>query len=151
MLNLDLMYENNKYNNYNNFELYEKLREEAEQARISAYCPYSGFSVGAAVLTANGKIYTGCNVENSSYPLGICAEKVAVSKAVSDGEREISAIAISGGEVGKPSTFCPPCGACRQFLSEFCPKEEGKEMMILLSNHKIYSLSELLPVKFVLD
>ena len=86
-----------------------ELIEKALEAREKAYAPYSKFKVGAAVLTAGGKIYTGCNVENASYPVGICAERVAMSKAVADGETEFTVIAI----VGSGENYCMPCGMCR--------------------------------------
>jgi cytidine deaminase len=90
---------------------------QAEIARTRAYAPYSRFPVGAALLTASGRVYLGCNVENASFGLTLCAERNAVFKAVSDGEREFVAIAITAGE-RKPSS---PCGACRQVLHEFAP------------------------------
>ena len=92
----------------------------AREARKNAYAPYSGFSVGAALLAKNGKTYLGCNIENASFSPTVCAERVAFLKAVSDGEREFLAIAIVG---GKDETFSPdvtPCGVCRQVMSEFC-------------------------------
>jgi len=91
------------------------LLRAAARARKNAYAPYSGFPVGAAVL-AGGRIFTGCNVENSSYPLGMCAERNAVGKAVSAGNRRIDALAVVAGK-GRPAA---PCGGCRQVLSEFC-------------------------------
>lgn len=110
-----------------------------------AYAPYSQFKVGAALLCTDGSVYTGCNIENSTYGATNCAERTAVFKAVSEGKREFSAIAItsSGGEL----TF--PCGICRQVLSEFSP-----EMRVILSdndnNIKTFSLSELIPHSFKL-
>ena len=97
---------------------HKELFELARKARLQAYVPYSKFKVGAALLTKSGKIYTGCNVENSSYGLCICAERTAVVKAVSEGETQFEAIAVCGGK-DKLLDFCSPCGACRQFLSEF--------------------------------
>ncbi|HEC63235.1 MAG TPA: cytidine deaminase [Candidatus Acetothermia bacterium] len=90
------------------------LIEKAVEARKRAYAPYSGFPVGAALLAKDGRVFTGCNVENASYGLTMCAERVALFKAVSEGVREFEAIAIACGE--EP---CPPCGACRQVLFEF--------------------------------
>lgn len=122
----------------------KELIEKAFEAREKAYAPYSKFKVGAAVLTDSGKIYTGCNVENASYPVGICAERVAISKAVSDGETNFTAIAI----VGSTDNFCMPCGMCRQFMSEFC---KGSLKIISVKdtdNNKVFSLSELLPYTF---
>ena len=96
----------------------------AEEARGASYSPYSGISVGAALLTADGKVYRGANIENSSFTPTVCAERVAFFKAISDGERDFVAIAISGGESGKPSKAdFPPCGVCRQVMSEFCKKD----------------------------
>ncbi len=94
-------------------ELREKLIESALEARRWAYAPYSGYPVGAALLTTSGRIYDGVNIENASYPNTICAERVAVFKAVSEGEREFIAIAVVTSNAGAP------CGACRQVLSEF--------------------------------
>lgn len=122
-----------------------QLIQAAESMLDAAYAPYSGFHVGAALLGRNGRIYTGCNVENSSYGVSCCAERTALFKAVSEGEREFEAIAIvsSGGGV----TY--PCGICRQALSEF-----GSDMRVILSDNtgKITSffLSELLPHSFKL-
>lgn len=94
----------------------EKLIERALEARQNAYAPYSNFKVGAALLTRSGRVYTGCNVENATYGLTVCAERVALWKAISEGEREFTAVAIaSAGE--RPAS---PCGACRQLLWEFC-------------------------------
>ena len=118
--------------------MYDALRQKAQEASQNAYCKYSGFAVGAALLTESGQIFTGCNVENGSFPVGICAERVAFSKAISDGHRSFKAIAIYGGE-----TSCPPCGMCRQFMSEFC--DDNFEIIL---NDKIYTLKKLLPVRF---
>ena len=95
----------------------KELMAEAEQARRSSYSPYSKFAVGAALLTASGRVVRGCNVENSSFGLACCAERTAVFKAVSEGEREFTAIAVTAGR-GHGSA---PCGACRQVLFEFAP------------------------------
>ena len=93
----------------------------AEEAREAAYSPYSGITVGAALLTKEGKIYKGANIENASYTPTVCAERVAFFKAISEGESEFLAIAIAGGESGQPSKAdFPPCGVCRQVMSEFC-------------------------------
>ncbi len=93
----------------------------AIEAREHAYCTYSGFAVGAALLTKSGKIYQGCNIENVSFTPTICAERTAFFKAVYDGEREFEAIAIVGGPADKPvSSPCAPCGVCRQVMREFC-------------------------------
>ena len=127
------------------------LAKRAEAAREASYSPYSGFAVGAALLTADGKIYTGANIESSSYTPTICAERVAFFTAVHAGERSFSAIAIVGGRGGEPlSAFCPPCGVCRQVMAEFA---EGDFEIILYDGNdvKIHTLSELLPLGFGKD
>jgi len=118
---------------------------EAQNARANAYCPYSGFAVGAALLTESGQIYTGCNVENGSYSLGLCAERTAFVKAISDGCRKFKAIAICGGDASDPNPQkpCTPCGACRQVMAEFC----DDDFEIILSDRN-YPLGELLPDAF---
>lgn len=99
----------------------KELLCRAIDARQSSYCPYSGISVGAALLTRDGKIYYGANIENSSYSPTVCAERVAFFKAISEGERDFVAIAIAGAEKGEKSKAdFPPCGVCRQVMSEFC-------------------------------
>ena len=96
----------------------------ALKARKNAYAPYSGFCVGAALETADGEIYTGCNIESSSFTPTCCAERTAFCKAVSEGKREFSAIAVVGGERDAAELpFCPPCGVCRQVMAEFCDPE----------------------------
>jgi cytidine deaminase len=96
------------------------LLQAARWAARNAYCPHSHYPVGAAVLMADGQIYTGCNVENASYGLTLCAERVAISKAVSHGNRAFAALAVVGGTPKKPAF---PCGACRQVMSEFMSSE----------------------------
>ena len=123
-----------------------ELIELAIEAREKAYAPYSRFRVGAVLLGKSGKVYSGCNVENSSYSATNCAERTAVFKAVSEGEKEFSAIAIVGGG-DSIREFCPPCGVCRQVLAEFC----GGDFRVVLGDleeFKSYSLSELLPYAF---
>lgn len=127
---------------------YNKLIKEAIKAKENAYAPYSKFKVGAAVLTNNGNVYTGCNVENASYPIGICAEKVAVSKAISNGDNKaFEAIAI----VSDGDDYPTPCGGCRQFLSEFV----GSDFKVILAksteDYKIVNFAELLPLSFKLE
>ena len=127
-----------------------RLVELALEARKQAYTPYSGFQVGAALLTKTGKIYTGCNIENAAYTPTNCAERTAFFKAVSEGEREFEAIAIVGGaKEAKSLDFCPPCGVCRQVMMEFC---KPSEFQIILGRskeeYKIYTLEELLPLGF---
>ena len=99
-------------------EKLNQLVEAAREARLHAYSPYSRVKIGAAVLTADGKLFSGSNMENASYGLACCAERTAIFKAVSEGEKEIVAIAI----VGKSEDFTKPCGACRQVMVEFNPR-----------------------------
>lgn len=122
----------------------KELFKAALKARFNAYAPYSGFKVGAALLTADGCIYTGCNIENAAYPLCCCAERTAFFKAVSDGKRDFSAIAIAGGK-SDTNAPCYPCGSCRQVMVEFC----SGDFRVLLAG-KILTLSELLPFSFSL-
>ena len=119
----------------------------AVEARKQSYSPYSGFRVGAALLGKSGKVYLGCNVENAAYTPTNCAERTAVFKAVSEGERDFSAIAIVGGMGEELSEFCAPCGICRQVLAEFC---DGDFPVVLGTpkNYKAYTLAELLPFSF---
>ena len=98
----------------------EQLVREALEAMHFAYVPYSGFTVGAALLTKSGKVYRGCNIENAAYGPSNCAERTAIFKAVSEGEREFAAIAVVGGKNGDASDIFPPCGVCRQVMQEFC-------------------------------
>ena len=119
----------------------------AAEARKMSYSPYSNFRVGAALLGKSGKVYTGCNVENAAYTPTNCAERTAVFKAVSEGEREFSAIAIVGGNGETMSEFCAPCGICRQVLAEFC----DLDFPVVLGtpdSYKAYTLGELLPFSF---
>ncbi len=120
----------------------KRLLEMARKARENAYAPYSNFKVGAALLTESGEIFTGCNVENSSYGLSVCAERVALFKAVSEGYRKFKALAV----VADTERPVPPCGACRQVLWEF------GDIDIIMSNLKgdvkVMKLSELLPEGF---
>ena len=96
----------------------------ARRARENAYAPYSGFAVGAALLGADGRVYTGCNVENAAYPVACCAERTALFHAVAEGARELNALAVAGGRIGvKAEESSPPCGVCRQALAEFCDPE----------------------------
>lgn len=124
----------------------EELLDEAKEAKASAYAPYSGFPVGAAIIADDGSVFRGSNVENGSYGLTLCAERSAVSAMIAAGGRHPEAVAISGAS-GKP---CPPCGACRQVLAEFNP-----EMTVVLENGKgsfsIFSLKDLLPMSFSLE
>ncbi len=131
----------------------QELVEKALKARSFAYAPYSGFCVGAAILAKSGTIYTGCNIENAAYSPTNCAERTALFKAVSEGERTFTAIAVCGG-MGKeePKEFCTPCGVCRQVLREFV---DPKEFLVILckadGSRKEMTLEELLPMSFGRD
>ena len=128
----------------------EVLIEEAFRMRRFSYAPYSGFKVGAALLTSEDRIYTGCNIENSSFTPTICAERTAFFKAISDGETKFKAIAIVGGpEDATELDYCPPCGVCRQVMTEFCDPDEFKIILAKSSlEYKTYSLRELMPFGF---
>lgn len=128
---------------------YEQLCIMADEARAQSYCIYSGFSVGAALLTKGGRVYKGCNIENAAYPAGICAERTAFVKALSEGEREFKAIAVSGGPKGERPNDAYPCGVCRQFMSEFVSGDDF-EVIIVHENmdHSVYKFRELLPHSF---
>ena len=122
----------------------DALIAAAREARENAYCPYSHYMVGAAVLGEDGKVYTGCNVENASYGLCICAERTAAVKAVSEGKQRFKKIVIAGNS----EDFCWPCGACRQFLAEF---SSGEMEVICLNKARDEcrtTLGELLPHSF---
>ncbi len=128
------------------------LIEEALLAREQSYCPYSNFAVGAALLTGSGKIYHGCNIENASYSVANCAERTAIFKAVSEGEKEFIAIAVVGGRKGAPPVdYTYPCGVCRQVMSEFGNPEEFRILVAKsVSEYKTYVLKDLLPESFSL-
>ena len=122
---------------------YKKLIDAAMRAKNNSYSPYSNFRVGAALLTKTGKIFTGCNIENSSYSLTICAERTAIFKAVSEGQQNFKAIAISS----DMKEIIPPCGACRQVLMDLAL---DIDVILSGSNNKpiIIKLSKLLPMPF---
>ena len=123
------------------------LMIEAQKARNASYSPYSHYRVGAALMTKSGKVYTGCNIENAGYSATNCAERTAIFKAVSEGERDFEAIAIIGGREGETAPFCSPCGVCRQVIAEFCKKD----FKIILGNEEkqeIFTLDTLLPFAF---
>ena len=129
-------------------KIYSELADAAIRARESAYSPYSGITVGAALLSESGKIYRGANVENASYSLTICAERSAFAAAISDGERGFSAIAIAGGQGGYAvASQFPPCGACRQVMAEFC-KPDFKVVLVNENGYTVHDLSDLLPLGF---
>lgn len=123
---------------------YKLLLEKAYEGRENAYAPYSNFKVGAAVLAENGKIYTGCNIENASYGATNCAERTAIFKAISEGNRKIRAIAI----VGADDEYTYPCGICRQVIAEFADKNTeiilGKKSL----EYIVKTLAEILPGAF---
>ncbi len=126
----------------------DMLISSAMNARLRSYSPYSNFSVGAALLTAEGKLYTGANIENASFSPTICAERVAFHTAIHAGEKNFAAIAIVGGKVGEDiKAATAPCGVCRQVMAEFC----APDFKIILFDGEepiIYTLSELLPAGF---
>ncbi|NMP37086.1 MAG: cytidine deaminase [Clostridiales bacterium] len=130
--------------------LVPKLIELAKQAAEHSYAPYSGFNVGAALQCSDGEVFLGCNIENSAYTPTVCAERVALFKAVSEGKTNFEAIAVVGGQSGDFSDFISPCGVCRQALAEFC--DEGFKIYLgnNTDNYKVYTLAELLPESFEL-
>ena len=129
------------------------LIENAIEARKNAYTPYSHFAVGAALLGKSGRIYTGCNIENAAFTPTNCAERTAFFQAVSQGEREFSAIAIVGGRAGETcAQFCPPCGICRQVMREFCTDDFliylGRQTSEGEISYQTMTLGQLLPESF---
>ena len=135
---------------------YDLTKEEAQaliraafEVLPQAYVPYSHFHVGAALLCADGTVYTGVNIENASYPATNCAERTAIFKAVSEGKRDFKAIAVCGGTDGKAADFCPPCGVCRQVMREFCRPEAFKVLLAKSClEYREMTLEELLPLSF---
>ena len=126
---------------------YKALAAAAIKASENAYVPYSHFPVGAALLAESGKIYLGCNIENSSFGATICAERTAMSKAISDGEKKFTALAVAADHGDE---YIVPCGICRQFICEFCPPEFPIILVKSEDDFKVSSLGELLPAGFVL-
>lgn len=126
---------------------WKALFEAAEQARERAHAPYSKFPVGAAVLTDDGRIHAGCNVENSSYGLSVCAERNAIGRAVGEGARRVEAVAI----VANSSAPCPPCGMCRQVIAEFAGPETPLRSRSPGGGEAQYTLREILPFAFTRD
>lgn len=124
------------------------LVQRAKEARKSAYCPYSGFAVGAALLCADGTVYAGCNIENAGFTATCCAERTAFFRAVNDGKRRFQAIAIVGGPQGQdPVELCAPCGVCRQVMAEFC--DPSFEILLTQGDRLVVkTLEELLPLAF---
>ena len=127
----------------------EEMISQAFSAMAKAYAPYSGFKVGAALLTADGIIYQGCNIENAAYTPSNCAERTAFFKAVSEGVREFTAICIVGGKDGVLTEYAAPCGVCRQVMMEFCdPKTFKVILAVSKEQYDVYTLEELLPQGF---
>ena len=126
---------------------YEELMEQAILVSRNSYSPYSKFPVGACLITDNGNVYKGCNFENSSFGLTICAERNAIGNAVANGERVVKAIAI----YSPKQDNCTPCGACRQVLHEFCKSDNELDVIVKIGDSlKVYTLAELLPESFTL-
>ena len=125
----------------------EQLAVMAKEAMKHAHSPYSGYKVGAALLSKDGSVYTGCNVENASFSATNCAERTAFFKAISEGQREFAAIAICGGKDGLIEGVFPPCGVCRQVMREFCG-DEFEIHLVTAEGIETYTLGELLPVSF---
>lgn len=130
----------------------KELAEQALAAREHAYAPYSGYYVGAALLADNGRIFTGCNIENASYSVSNCAERTAVFKAVSEGLLKWKAIAVAGGAGREnPQDYVTPCGVCRQVLSEFCDADRFSVLLVKgIGDWREFTLGELLPCRFSL-
>ena len=127
----------------------EKLIDTAIKQLDFSYTPYSGFKVGAVLLTKKGEIYTGCNIENASYTPTNCAERTAIFKAVSEGVRDFQAICIVGGKGGVLTEYAAPCGVCRQVMMEFCDPETFQIILAVdKEKYDIFTLNELLPLGF---
>ena len=124
------------------------LIEKALSMRAFAYVPFSRHAVGAALLAKDGRVFTGCNLENSSYSPTICAERTAFAKAVSEGCREFAAIAIAGGFEEVPEKYCAPCGVCRQVMAEFCDPDFAVVLAKTPDDFEQYTLAEIMPLAF---
>ncbi len=129
-------------------EVIRTLCQKAVDMRSESYAPYSGFLVGSAVLTADGKIFTGCNIENSAFGPSLCAERTAVAKAVSEGYKDFAAIAIAGGKKDGELQYCAPCGVCRQVMREFCKSDFKIYLAKSAGDYKEFTLGDLLPESF---
>lgn len=127
-----------------------ELISHAINARKNSYSPYSHFAVGAALLSKDGRLYTGCNIENAAFTPGNCAERTAFFKAVSEGVREFSAIAIVGGPAGSDDfDLCAPCGVCRQVMMEFCDPKSFEVILAKDPEHfEVFTLEQILPMGF---
>ena len=125
-----------------------QLIEKAIAAMENAYAPYSGYKVGAALLCADGTVYTGCNIENAAFGPTVCAERTAIFKAVSEGKREFAAIAVCGGKNGEITGAFPPCGVCRQVMREFCRDDFVIYMVGAGDSYEEHTLAEILPFSF---
>ncbi len=128
-------------------EQYQELMQAAVSARAFAYAPYSNYCVGAALLAKDGRVFTGCNIENAGYTPTNCAERTALFKAVSEGVTAFAAIAVVGGRRGELSDSCAPCGVCRQVLAEFC----APDLPVILGTPesiRVMTLGDLLPLAF---
>ncbi|MCK6604223.1 MAG: cytidine deaminase [Ignavibacteriaceae bacterium] len=126
---------------------YKTLAEAAAEAKTHSYSPYSKFRVGSAVLTDDGTLYKGTNIENASYGLAVCAERNAIFKAVYDGHKKIKAVAVTS----DLEEYCPPCGACRQVMAEFCGPDSD---IVLVKNNgetTVYKFKDILPLSFTQD
>ena len=126
----------------------KELCKEAIDAMKNAYAPYSGYKVGAALLTEKGKLFAGCNIENAAYTPTVCAERVALFNAISSGERNFTAIAVAGGKDEVISGAFPPCGVCRQVMAEFCAPDFTVLVVTGEDSYKKYTLNELFPQAF---
>ena len=126
----------------------EELCALAIDAMKMAYVPYSGYTVGAALLTSTGKVFTGCNIENASFTPTVCAERTAIFKAVSEGERIFEMIAVAGGKGGVVNGEFPPCGVCRQVMAEFCSPEFPILFVVGDGKYTEHTLGEILPNAF---
>ncbi len=122
----------------------------ALEARKFSYSPYSGFSVGSALLCKDGSVFSGCNIENSAFSPTNCAERTAIFKAVSEGKKEFLKIAVVGGDSSEeiPLNYCPPCGVCRQVMKEFCSSDFEIIIAVNSDDYKVLTLSEILPLSF---
>ena len=126
----------------------QQLCRAAVEAMAMAYVPYSGYRVGAALLTADGRVYTGCNIENAAYTPTVCAERTAFFKAVSEGARKFTMLAVAGGKGGRLAGAFPPCGVCRQVMAEFCTPDFPVLMVEGEEQFRRTTLGDLLPEAF---